>query len=255
MSVAPDKAEYQRRVAAGIAAQYKAFVLTALEILPGDRIADIGCGPGVDLAAMSDRAGAEGQVYGIDFDEAMVAIAGESLRDRPNVSVVHAAAQALPFDDAMLDSARFDRSLQHMSDPLKVLTEIRRVLRPGGRLVVAEPDWPELRIEGGDKDVARQFVDHVCASIIRNASLGRDVAELARQVGFVVDEVATFTPTLDDFEAADYVVGLTRVSASAVRAGVMRANDRDEWLADLQSGPMWVGLSQVVTVLNASSTP
>jgi ubiquinone/menaquinone biosynthesis C-methylase UbiE len=53
--------------------------------------------------------------------------------------------------------------LQHVADPLRALGEIRRVLRPGGRLVMGEPDWDSLAIDHPDDDLARAYTRHASA--------------------------------------------------------------------------------------------
>ena len=100
---------------------------------PGDgRVLDVACGTGVvaRLAAGAGRA----RVTGIDLNPAMIDVAREAA---PAIDWRLGDATALPFEDGAFDVAYCQQGLQHFADPAKVLAEIRRVLRRGGRLGVA----------------------------------------------------------------------------------------------------------------------
>lgn len=67
---------------------------------------------------------------------------------------VVAAGELLPFNTAAFEACRMERTLQHVRDPDAVVDEILRVLRPGGRVALLEPDWETLLIAGADDTVS-----------------------------------------------------------------------------------------------------
>ena len=71
----------------------------------------------------------------------------------PQVRVDQGDAYALPYPDQSFDAAHCERVLLHLEDPSTVLREMRRVLRTGGRMVVAEPDWASLIINSPDHEM------------------------------------------------------------------------------------------------------
>jgi len=119
------------------------FALAQLPVEPDHAVLEIGCGAGRTLAELARRA-ADGFVAGIDPSDVMVRLATRRLRSaigRGRAEVRRAEAAHLPFEDARFDAALTVHVLHFWPDPLVELREIRRVLRPGGALVLGfRPD-------------------------------------------------------------------------------------------------------------------
>jgi ubiquinone/menaquinone biosynthesis C-methylase UbiE len=230
----PDKAEYMADVAA-VAVDYKRQLLGLLDLRPGLTVLDLGCGPGTDLAAMADAVTTTGQVIGVDIDPRMAETASTRLSHYPQVSVRLGDGHALPLDSATVDRARMDRALQHVEDPATVLSELLRVLKPGGLLRIGEPDWDALVVDG-DVEMNRAFNRFVCSRMVRNATIGRRLARLAHSAGFEVQAVHTAAPVFHDFETADRICAFSRNTERAIRAGAIDRADGERWLAELSTG-------------------
>jgi ubiquinone/menaquinone biosynthesis C-methylase UbiE len=104
---------------------------------PGDRVVDIGCGPGLFLRAAAERGAT---AVGVDPSAQMRRLAQRRVpaRLRPVVTVVEGTAEHLPLDDGAVTVAWAVASFHHWADPNAGLAEVRRVLAPGGRLLIAE---------------------------------------------------------------------------------------------------------------------
>ncbi len=105
-------------------------------VRPGDTVLDACCGTG-DLAVAAARAG--GRVTGIDFSTAMLE---RARRKAPGLEWIEGNLLALPFDDATFDSATVGFGVRNVEDLSRGLSELRRVLRPGGRLAILEITRP-----------------------------------------------------------------------------------------------------------------
>jgi demethylmenaquinone methyltransferase/2-methoxy-6-polyprenyl-1,4-benzoquinol methylase len=106
-------------------------------VRPGDRVLDACCGTG-DLAVAAQAAGAS-SVVGLDFSAAML---DRARRKAPDVTFIEGDVLALPFHDASFDAAVVGFGIRNVTDLEAGLGELRRVLRPGGRLGILEITTP-----------------------------------------------------------------------------------------------------------------
>lgn len=248
----PDQLTYLDRLAASdLGRAYKQRMLDELDVHAGQTVLDLGCGPGTDLGTLAEAATEEGLVIGVDHDQAMVDAARTRTADEPGVDVLLGDVHQLPLPDRSADRARTDRVLQHVADPAVALREIRRVLRPGGRLVMGEPDWETLVVDHPEGELTRAYTRHVADRVVRNAAVGRQLARLAVEVGFRVPEVIPVTPLFRDAHAADRVLGLERTTRRAVAAGYFTPEAAERWLAHIAQGPFLAAVTFYIVVAEA----
>lgn len=103
----------------------------------GDLVLDVGCGPGALTAELASRLG-PAAVTAVDPSESFVAAARAR---NPEVNVLQASAEALPFADAMFDAALAQLVIHFMADPVAGLAEMARVTRPDGVIVASVWDY------------------------------------------------------------------------------------------------------------------
>jgi ubiquinone/menaquinone biosynthesis C-methylase UbiE len=110
-----------------------------LPAAPGPRVLDLGSGPGVSIIAMRDVR-PDARYIGLDIAAAMLATARQRLaEEQVPASLVLADGAHLPLRDESLDAVTGHSFLYLLEDPVAVLREARRVLRPGGRAIFMEP--------------------------------------------------------------------------------------------------------------------
>jgi SAM-dependent methyltransferase len=142
-------------------------------------------GAGSALALAPDLGGS-GEVVGIDASAEMLAVATERALGAPcrqRFSVGDALALDQP--DGSFDAVRSERTLQWVSDPARAVTEMTRVLRPGGRLSLIDTDWSTLVIDVGDDEVAAIVGDAMRVERSRPAHVGGRLDALAFGAGLV----------------------------------------------------------------------
>jgi demethylmenaquinone methyltransferase / 2-methoxy-6-polyprenyl-1,4-benzoquinol methylase len=134
--IAPVYDVMNRLMTAGLDQRWRR--LTARTVVrPGDRVLDACCGTG-DLAVAAHREGAA-EVVGLDFSERMLE---RARRKMPGIEWVRGDLLELPFPDASFDAATVGFGVRNVTDLERSLAELRRVLRPGGRLGILEITRP-----------------------------------------------------------------------------------------------------------------
>lgn len=207
-----------------------------LRLQPGHRVLDLGCGPATDTINLAGLVGPTGTVVGVDHDPAMVA---EAKRRAEAAGVdgwtehVEADALALPFDAGSFDRVRVQRVFQHLPQPEAAFAELVRVTKPGGWILVFEPDWGTLSIDSTHTDLERRYVRFFAEGYIRNGYAGRQLYRwcVSHRLEEIVVETypshhASYAHFRDSFLAE-------RLEPAAVAAGALTQDEidrlRQEW--------------------------
>ena len=162
-----------------------AYLLGALE--PGQSLLDVGCGPGTVTLDLAKRL-APGEVVGIDMSATVIesARAAGKDADAANVTFDVADAYALPYADDSFDVVHAHQVLQHLSDPVAVLREMRRVAKPGGFVAVRDADYAGMTwfpsSPGLDEWLA--LYHEVTQANEADANAGRKLLSWVREAGF-----------------------------------------------------------------------
>jgi arsenite methyltransferase len=117
------------------------LVYEALRARPGDRVLDVGCGPGFYSRELLEQVGPDGSVTGVDQSPQMLAVAKRRCEGHGNVRFEEGDATALPVESAGFDRALSVQVLEYVEDTRAALAEMHRALRPGGRVVIWDVDW------------------------------------------------------------------------------------------------------------------
>jgi SAM-dependent methyltransferase len=113
------------------------------------------------------------------------------------------------------DGARVERTLQHVEDPVRVLGEMVRVLRPGGIIVAAEPDWGTLVIDSGEREGTRALVREISDNQIRNGWIGRQLPGNFVLLGLESIEVSAGIFSLRSLDLAADIFGFAGVAGDS----------------------------------------
>lgn len=121
----------------------------------GTRIADIGCGPGIITEYLAKEVDASGMVVGIEINEKLSNVAKTRNAQYNQVQIINNdACHVIEIEDNYFDFAYARFLLQHLPDPSKLLTEAKRILKPGGKLIVMDSDDSLFHITPYHKEMA-----------------------------------------------------------------------------------------------------
>ncbi|MCO6010731.1 methyltransferase domain-containing protein [Actinoallomurus purpureus] len=204
------------------AADLRARSYELLRPAPDARVADVGCGAGRAVAEMTERGA---RVTGVDVSERMLAVAR---RRWPGADVRVADACHLPFDDGELTGYRADKVYHELQDPARAAAEARRVLAPGGRVVLVGQDWDAFIIDSGDPALTRTIV-HTRADLVASPRVARHFRGLLLDAGFAEVTVEVRTGVFTGTAMLPMVTGLAE---AANAAGAITGEQAGGWIAE-----------------------
>jgi ubiquinone/menaquinone biosynthesis C-methylase UbiE len=215
---------YERYVARYILAPWARLLVDAARVAQGDHVLDVACGTGVVTREAAKCVGSGGHVVGVDLNPAMIEVARSLPADGGPIEWLERSALDLGLDDASFDAVLCQQGLQFFPDKLVALQEMRRVLRPGGRLALSV--WSSAGLyNSAVGEALTRFIGHetavrFCAS--RQAPSREELQHLGTEAGFSEVEVHLARidvrlPHLDQFT-------LDHLAATPVASVVASAN-------------------------------
>ncbi|MEW5974789.1 MAG: methyltransferase domain-containing protein [Acidobacteriota bacterium] len=130
---------YERYFVTAIGAPLANDLIQVAALRPDERVLDVACGTGVVARLASQPVGATGTVAGLDLNPGMLAVARSTTPPGMAIDWHEGSAEAMPMPEASFDAVLCQMGLQFMADKHAALSEMRRVLAPGGRLILTVP--------------------------------------------------------------------------------------------------------------------
>lgn len=196
--------------------RWRAAAVDASGVGPGDAVVDVFAGTGRMAASLADRVGPFGRVVAVDLSPRMVERGTVRNRDIVQLEFILADARSLPFEDGRFDAATVSFGLRTLPDFVVGLAEMRRVVRPGGRVICLERVMPRPRIWGRTYRAAvRRLVPITGALSGRRAAYARLEGSLDR-----VPDASELTDAMRDVGLVDVTYRRFWLGAVALVVGL-----------------------------------
>lgn len=200
------------------------------------RVLEVGCGTGVNMRALARRGEFPGKAFGVDHCDPFIAAANkfaqqENVSDRVEFRV--GDAHNLDFPASTFDVVIAHTLISHVSEPVKVLQEMARVVRPGGTVVVFDGDYASLTYAFPDHDFGLQMDAALAKASFNNPMIMRDLPRLLPELGLNI--IAAWGEAVVEIGDGSYFKSFAETYAPYVsRAGLLPEEVVDTWLATQQ---------------------
>lgn len=189
---------YERYFVPSIGAPLAEDLVKIAALKPGERVLDVACGTGVVTRLAAQRVGSSGSVAGLDVNPGMLAVARLATSPKLAIDWYETSADAIPLPDGAFDVVLCQLGLQFIPNKLGALREMRRVLAPGGRLVLNVPG-PTPPLFAAMADALGKHIDSQAGSfvhIVFSLHDEQELRELMKGAGFHEVDVQKTRTTL-----------------------------------------------------------
>ncbi len=214
--------------------EYREAYLKLIDLPRDAAVLDLGCGTGVVARAIAARDGFAGVVTGIDqspefIDTAERLAAGDGVGDR--VRFVVGDAHELDLPSASFDAVVAHTLVSHVRDPLAVLAQAARVVRPGGSVAIFDGDYGSLTFGSSDPELGQAMERAIQSIIMSSPRVMRELPRLLPKAGLRL--IATQAHVYAEAGSSTFLLNLAETYGPlAASAGLLPAADVDAWLAD-----------------------
>jgi ubiquinone/menaquinone biosynthesis C-methylase UbiE len=197
------------------------------------QILALGCGTGIEVRALRRLTGPDTAIVGVDHSSTLLDVARRLTADEglsDNVTYQTGDAHQLPFRGGEFDIVTLHTLISHADDPLRMLREARRVVRPGGTVAIFDGDYASLTFAYPDHALAKTIEEKLMQLIVANPRVMRDLPRVLRQAGLeLVETVGRVYANIGT--SSFWVSAAESYGGLLARAGVLPQADIDDWRA------------------------
>ncbi|MDP6744618.1 MAG: methyltransferase domain-containing protein [SAR324 cluster bacterium] len=208
--------------------------LDVLKLKAGELVLDIGCGVGFLTHEMALQVGKSGKVIGLDKNPAMISHARKRCVRLKQTEFYEGDAGKLPVDDQTLDAVSCTQVLLYVKDVPNVLAEMRRILKPGGRLVIVETDWRGVVLNNADDSLTNKIFS-AWDNSVPSPNLPVHLSPLLKKYGFSQIQVEAVPILNTKYTPSNFSYGMMKwITKNAVKQGACNEAQRGIWLKELE---------------------
>jgi ubiquinone/menaquinone biosynthesis C-methylase UbiE len=208
-----------------------------LHLEKGNVVVDLGCGNGYDTRMLANIVGQTGKVLGVDFDVQILQEACKTAEQQNihNIEYIQADAEAIPLENNSCDAVRVERVFQHLKNPRKVMKEIRRILKPEGKIVIIETDWLGLHFHTPFYKIEQKIVNFLVDHKLNNGRASALLIDYIIGERFQDAQIEATPFVLSDYQAAETIIKLEDLILNIQDSNFIDKKELEMWKDTLVS--------------------
>jgi ubiquinone/menaquinone biosynthesis C-methylase UbiE len=199
-----------------------------LNLAPGDKVLDVGCGIGGATFPLAEITGPTGLAAGMDISSAMIGVASERAGKQAGLEFRVGEACTIPYADGFFDAARCERVFLYLPDRTAAIQEMKRVVKPGGQVCLIDTELDCTAVYSEKPALTRKMTSIVAATM-PNPNSARELPALAKKAGLKNVKTETFAI------ASPHEFFVRVMAGSLMKAaedGIVPRAEVDEWLEE-----------------------
>jgi SAM-dependent methyltransferase len=215
--------------------QWRDAYLDRLDLGRARQVLDIGCGTGVIGRAIARRSDFDGTVIGIDPSRSLLEAAEAFARDEgvgARLRFQYGTAESLPFEEDSFDCVVAHTTISHVPDPSRLLSEMARVLRPGGNAVIFDGDYASWTFDYPDPEFGKRMDEALIQAVVANPRIMRGLRRDLSRAGLETTDILSWI-YVDTADGEFYRPALSAYTPVMIRAGTADEGEVERWLAHI----------------------
>jgi ubiquinone/menaquinone biosynthesis C-methylase UbiE len=210
------------------------IILSSLNLKPGERILDIGSGPGLLIQDMATVIGQKGSICGIEISEPFIELSKKRCSHLSQVEIQNGDATSIPYGNDEFDVAVSIQVYEYIDDVDKCLIELYRILKPGGRALIMCTDWDTL-IWNTENQERMQRILTTFETHCAEPRLPRKISPKLRDSGFNLIKHGVYTMLNPDYDDNTYSHGIIDFIVSYVSGkNGIKPKEAKSWADELR---------------------
>ena len=208
--------------------------IEALALRAGEHVLDAGCGTGLLIEGMSSTIGADGRIVGIDFSGDMLELAQIRCDGINNIELQQGSVTQLPFQDNSFDAVSCTQTLLYVDEVETALSELYRVLKPGGRVAIIETDWRGTVLHSPNQSMSRKILDAWDAAV-SSPNLPVKLIPMLKKQKFGAIKTEAIPVLNTSYSEVNFSSGMLEYfSTYAVKTNAVTAEEAELWIMQIR---------------------